>query len=429
MTENDYASNRVPMQSRIGIIKVTLVRIGYLTSLGQFMLGATLGHSMTFRDAILATFFGSLILEFVSLGLGLAGMKEGLSTSILAKWCGFGKIGSAIIGLAIATSLLGWFGIQNSVLAEGIQYTFDYKINFTLTSALSGLCLTFLVAFGFRALSFTALISVPLFFIVIGYIFFILTKDFNIIDVFNKIPNGNRLTISEGATIVAGGCIAGTLTTPDISRYCRNTKDVILMSTISIIVGPFIVTGIAILIAHALNTADVVKIMTTSAGVIGLLTVILSAIKVNDVNLYSSSLGIANTIEIFTGKKFKYFQLTLIVGCIGTLLSMLGILTHFTNFLSLLGTIFPPITGVMLVDYYILRTSRKILDASRENGMLPNELSTPLIGWPAIMACILGAIVGIEVKVGIPSLNSILMASIVYFLLMKTKIFIFENKN
>ncbi len=129
MTENDYASNRVPMQSRIRIIKVTLVRIGYLTSLGQFMLGATLGHSMTFRDAILATFFGSLILEFVSLGLGLAGMKEGLSTSILAKWCGFGKIGSAIIGLAIATSLLGWFGIQNSVLAEGIQYTFDYKIN------------------------------------------------------------------------------------------------------------------------------------------------------------------------------------------------------------------------------------------------------------------------------------------------------------
>lgn len=56
MTENDYASNRVPMQSRIGIIKVTLVRIGYLTSLGQFMLGATLGHSMTFMDAILATF-------------------------------------------------------------------------------------------------------------------------------------------------------------------------------------------------------------------------------------------------------------------------------------------------------------------------------------------------------------------------------------
>lgn len=83
----------------------------------------------------------------------------------------------------------------------------------------------------------------------------------------------------------------------------------------------------------------------------------------------------------------------------------------------------------MLVDYYILQTSRKVLDASRENGVLPNELSTPLIGWSAIIACILGAIIGIEVKVGIPSLNSILMASLVYFLLMKTKIFIFENKN
>ncbi|WP_269763716.1 hypothetical protein [Xenorhabdus bovienii] len=32
--------------------------------------------------------------------------------------------------------------------------------------------------------------------------------------------------------------------------------------------------------------------------------------------------------------------------------------------------------GMLLVDYYILRTHRKMLDESRQKGNLPNETST-----------------------------------------------------
>jgi len=41
------------------------------------MLGATLGHAMTFNPAMLATFLGSLILEFVSLGWVLQARVKG----------------------------------------------------------------------------------------------------------------------------------------------------------------------------------------------------------------------------------------------------------------------------------------------------------------------------------------------------------------
>ncbi|MDR5614295.1 cytosine permease [Arsenophonus sp.] len=100
---------------------------------------------------------------------------------------------------------------------------------------------------------------------------------------------------------------------------------------------------------------------------------------------------------------------------------MAGILNHFVDFLSMLGVIFPPIAGVMLVDYYILKTSRKILDETREKGLLPDDSSTPLIGWSAIIACIIGTVVGVIFNFGIPSLNSILTSGIAYWLLMKTK--------
>lgn len=70
--------------------------MGMTAILSQFMLRAALGNSMTFWEAMLASCLGSLLLEFVSFGIGFAGMKEGLSTSLLSRWCGFGRLGSAI---------------------------------------------------------------------------------------------------------------------------------------------------------------------------------------------------------------------------------------------------------------------------------------------------------------------------------------------
>ncbi|QBY45590.1 cytosine permease [Arsenophonus nasoniae] len=287
----------------------------------------------------------------------------------------------------------------------------------TIAQAIKGHSLTTLVAFGVKALNWTAKISVPLFSLVVGWIFFLLVKDHNIINLITTTPTGTAMSLSAAITAVVGGCMTGAFTTPDISRYCQSSKHVFWMTLTSIVIGEFIVNGIAILIAHALNTHDVVTIMGQTAGWIGLLTVILSAIKINDLNLYSSSLGVASAVEGLTGKKLPYVWLTITLGCIGTILSVLGILEEFVTFLTFLGILFPPIIGVMLIDYYIIHTNRKILDSSRQTGELPSLTSIPLVGWNAIISCLLGSVVGATTDVGIPSLNSLLSASITYWIL------------
>ncbi|WP_406706347.1 hypothetical protein [Sodalis sp.] len=98
INKNDHAYNRVPTSSRASLLNATLVRMGMMTSLSQFMVGATLGHSMTFGQAMLATVLGSLILEIVSLGMGLVGMKEGLCTSLLACWPAGAGSGASVRG-------------------------------------------------------------------------------------------------------------------------------------------------------------------------------------------------------------------------------------------------------------------------------------------------------------------------------------------
>ncbi|CNH10643.1 cytosine permease [Yersinia pekkanenii] len=412
---DDYSVSRLPLSAKSSFLSVTLVRVGAITTLAQFMLGATLGHAMTFSQAMLATFLGSLLLQFVSLGLGIAGAREGLSISLLARWCGFGRVGSVIIGSGIAISLLGWFGILNAVFANSLNHMLGDWISFSWAAALSGMALTILVAFGFRALSWTAKLAVPVFFLAIGWISLNLLAGHKIADLVVVVPTGTPITIAAGATMVAGGYIVGALMTPDISRYCKNSRHVFWMTMACILVGEFIVNGVAILIAHALNTDDVVTIMIQTSGWIGLLTVILATIKINDVCLYSSSLALTNVVEGITGNKWSRTWLTVLLGIVGTLLSIVGILDKFTDFLTLLGVIFPPISGVMMVDYYVLRTSRKLLDTSRQTQSLPE--STPLIGWKAIAACVVGTIGGMNIELGIPSFNSLIIASTIYWMI------------
>ncbi|GKV94074.1 cytosine permease [Pectobacterium aroidearum] len=414
---DDYPVSRVPLSVRLPFLNVALVHIGMLTALDQFMLGAVLGHSMMLSQAFLAIFIGSAIFGVVTVGLGYAGMKEGMSGSLLARWCGFGRIGSVLIGLVIAVSLIGWFGVQNAVFAKALNFAMADKLGFGWSAALSGIALTLLVAFGFRALRFTAKIAVPMFVIVVGYISIMTLSGHNIAELIASAPNGAAISISAGATMVVGGCIVASLITPDMTRYSQTGKHVFWMTMLSIIVGEFIVNGLAIIIARALNTADVVTIMSQAAGGIGLIAVIFSTLRVNDINLYSSSLGIANAIEGVTGRKLRYVSITLVIGLIGTLLSVAGILDRFIDFLTLLGVLFPPIIGVMLVDYYILRTHRALLDASRAEGQLPDSAQTPLIGWPAIIASIVGAIVGLAFEWGVPAFNSILAASLIYWII------------
>ncbi|MBD2814961.1 cytosine permease [Xenorhabdus sp. Flor] len=410
--------SRMPQQQRLSLLSVAVVHMGMLTALDQFMLGAVLGSSMTLTDAFIVIFIGSLIFGIVTFGLGFAGMREGLSGSLLARWCGFGRIGSVLIGLVIAVSLLGWFGIQNAIFAKSLNFASGNKLGFGLSAAISGTLLTILVAFGFRALRFTARIAVPMFILLVAYISTIVLSGesgqrwYKIL----KLPYSDEtLSISAGITIVVGGAIVASLMTPDLTRYTKSGKHVLGITLLTIIAGEFVINGLAILIAKALNTADVVTIMSQAAGGAGLFVVVCSTLRVNDLNLYSSSLGIINAVEGITGKKLRYPPTTIIIGILGTLFSILGILDRFVDFLTVLGVVFPPILGVMLVDYYILRSYRKVLDESKQKGNLPNE--TPTIGWTAIIASIIGSVIGLTIEWGVPTINSLLMASVVYWLI------------
>ena len=49
---------------------------------------------------------------------------------------------------------------------------------------------------------------------------------------------------------------------------------------------------------------------------------------------------------------------TIVLGVVGSVLAAAGILGHFTDFLIVLGVAFPPIAGIMVAEYFVVKQWR-----------------------------------------------------------------------
>lgn len=420
---DDYALKRVPMDKRYSWFNVAVQRFGQLSALAQFFLAAMIGIGMSFWDAMLAITIGSVILEIVTIFVGIAGMREGLSTSVLARWSGFGKHGSALVGIAMTLSLVGWFGIQNEVFAAGMTQLVP-AVPQAVMAMLGGLAVTLIVVYGFKYMGWVAYLSVPAFLALATWSIGSELQKHSISDLMSSPPPGEPISLAVGTTIVAGGFIVGAVMTPDMTRFNRSAGDVIKQTVVGVTLGEYFVGVIGVLLAHALkltagSAGSVITIIQSTTGTIGLIILVSSIIKINDWNLYPSSLGLTNAIETLTGARINRVWVACVLGFIGSVLSAVGIASQFETILVTLGVVFPPIAGIMIVDYFILRTWRKELDESRANNdalpsMAPSWVPAGVIAW------ILGALVGQFVtQFGIPSLNSLFATMVIYYVLGK----------
>ncbi|MFB5190618.1 purine-cytosine permease family protein [Alicyclobacillus fastidiosus] len=412
---DDYSLSRVPESERRHWFGIATMRFGQMSALSQFLLGATLGFGMSFWQAFWALTLGAVILEIISIFVGIAGMKEGLSTTMLVRWTGFGRLGSVVVSIVIAISLVGWFGVQNQVFADGLNQLLGGPI--WLWSIVTGALVTVVVIYGFLSMGFTAYITVPLFMVIA---FFSIGRELTHYSFGHLVSMGSPgpvLTLGAAASMVAGGFITGAIISPDMTRYNRSVADVIKQTVLGITLGEYVIGLIGVLLAHAMKSANVITIVMSTSGVIGTVVLVTATLKINDWNLYSSSLGIVNLFDVVFRKRISRVGVTIVFGAVGTLLSVLGILNQFEGFLTLLGVAVPPVGGIMVVEYFLIRRYKDELQSSRERGVLPSAYES----WnPITLVSWIGAfLVGEFVKWGIPSINSLVVAALAYFVLSK----------
>lgn len=411
---DDFALSRVPLDARKPWFGIAVQRFGQVSALSQFLLGATLGYSMTFANAALAFVLGSIILEVIMCVVGIIGQKEGLNTALLARWTGFGEIGASLVGLAIGISLIGWFGIQSAISAESLNVLMPGIMPSWGWSLIFGLAVTAIVAFGFKGMQLLANITVPLFLILVAWSVISELSKHSLVSLMTSPAPGPTMSVWAGTGIVAGGLIVGAIITADMTRYNRSKADVIKQTVVGVTLGEFVIGLAGVLLAHAAASGNIVAIVTSSIGFIGLIIVITGTLKINDWNLYSSSLGLVNFISTTFNKNLHRVSITVVLGIVGSVLAAAGILSQFIDFLIILGVAFPPIAGIIVAEYFVVKKWRGDLDATREDGTLP--ITAPRIVPATIIIWVVSAGVGYFVTWGIPPIIALVTSLVLYII-------------
>ncbi len=97
------------------------------------------------------------------------------------------------------------------------------------------------------------------------------------------------------------------------------------------------------------------------------------------------------------------------LGVVGSVLAAVGFLDAFTPFLIVLGVVFPPIAGIMVAEYFVVKRWRRELSESEGlPATSPTWVPATLVIWAV------AALVGYFVAVGIPSINSVVIAFVLY---------------
>ncbi|MEV8068861.1 cytosine permease [Streptomyces sp. NPDC085995] len=410
---DDYALSRVPRDKRLGFWTMLLQWLAQSGSISQFTLGATIGVGMSFAGAFWAFTLGAVILEVVIFAIGLAGMREGLATPLLTRWAGFGRNGSALVSLVISISLVGWFGVQNTIFGDSVASLVGGPS--WLWCVVAGAAITVLVIFGFRYMAVFAKIVTPLFFAMVAWSVTDALSEHSLSELIHSPAPGQTIPLSVAATAIAGGYMTGAIVSPEMTRYNRKGSHVFLQSASSMILSEYIVGLTGVLLGHMVGNGQVSQIVLSTSGVFGVLVVLMSTAKINDWNLYGSSLGVVNFFQVVFAKRLHRGAVTIVLGLAGTALSAVGIMTHFTDFLSVLGVAIPPVGGIIVAEYWIVRRMRAPLDATRDAGTLPATSPT----WVPMSLAIWAAAfcVGKFYDGGIPALNSLLTAFVLYAVL------------
>jgi cytosine permease len=217
------------------------------------------------------------------------------------------------------------------------------------------------------------------------------------------------------ANLTPAASIALFMAAADTSRYARSRKTALWTCMVTSFVAFCIVSILGIFSAIVAGTWDPVQVMANMGlTAIGLPFLILASWTTNTLNIYWGGLALTN----ITNGKINRRLATFITALAGIVVAIIGVysLDGLINFFTIIGTLLGPVTGIMIVDYYLIRKRRIEVGALLDDG-------GPYGYWKgfnpaAVIAWVIGAVVfNVVPDAWIPVLPSILVGGILYYVL------------
>jgi len=414
---DDFSREPVPQDKTYSGIHIALIIVGGTIGIPIFLMAAQIGGSLGLQRAAMAFSIGCLVLGSMGALTSYVGAKTRYSTYMLTEFA-FGRNGAKLANFVVAAALIGWYGVISNVFGQAAYHVlnelYGISVSISATVIIGSLLMVGVSISGFKGIDKLALVLVPA---MAGFMIYTVSLSYGSIQSWD-IPTGvsEPLTFPLAVSAVIGSYIAGVIIQPDYSRFARNIQHAMWAVFIALGISFPVVQFLAAVPSVATGEQDLMAIMLSlGIGVPAFLLLLLGSWSSNVLNLYSSSLSLAT---IFT--RVHLWQLTVVVGVIGTAIAFLQVQDYLVNYLILLGIAIPPIGSIYIVDVLFVR--RGYCD----DNALDRE---PGVDIRAFIAWFIASTAGylasenIFTILGIASMDTILVASIVYAALKAPRIY------
>lgn len=402
----DYANGRIPASARRSTLTMFMIMLGFTFFSASMWAGQNLAAGLDFKGFILALLLGGAILGAYTGALGYIGAESGLSLDLLAQRS-FGKKGSWLPSAMIGITQMGWFGVGLAMFAIPVAKELlglDVSPDFMpwqgyLLVAIAGILMTASAYFGIKSLTIVSYIAVPLVAILgtVAMILAVHNGDTGLVEQFAK--GTKDLGVIAGAGLVIGSFVSGGTATPNFTRFAKNGKIAAIVTVCAFFLGNSLMFFFGAVSSIYVGGNDIFEVMLNlNLFYVAVLVLGLNIWTTNDNALYTTGLGFAN----ITGLSKK--AMVLVAGIIGTVAAV-WLYWNFCGWLNVLNCTLPPVGIILILGYFLHRK-----EYQDENA------ATKTVDWFAVLGVVAGAVVANLLHWGIPSINGMFTAAVIYLL-------------
>lgn len=378
----DYEHGVVPQDQRKGWLSIAFVWIAIGIDLSGAFLGVALAAGMDFAPAMAATGLGSLLLGLLAMACAYVGSATGLSTAMISRAV-FGRIGGAVLAIAITVSMVGWFAVQAGFFGQNAQIAFTeftgLDVPVQVFTGIGGVLMAITAFWGYRSINRLSTVAVPLLLLllIVGVVVAFSTRGTDALST----PVETTIGFGAAVSLVMGIFILGVVMAPDMARWAKTPKQAMAAGFVGFFFGNAIILVVAIVLARVMDASELMTIFfALGLGGIAVIVLILAQWTTNTTNLYSAGLAFSSI-----SARLSRRSVTVVLGIIGIVVGVIGAADYFVPFILLIGTVIAPYGGVYLASYF----------TGRRTARWQHGADVPTVDVLSVIAWVVGILVAL----------------------------------
>ncbi|CAM3761495.1 cytosine permease [Ectopseudomonas alcaliphila] len=401
--DSDYPLSEVPNGARKGLFSTAILLFGFTFFTATMFAGGKIGMAFDFTTLLWAAVIGNLLLGLYAAVLGLIACRSGLNSVLMGRFC-FGEMGSKLSDVLLGFTQIGWYAWGTATIAIVLVKILGLPESLTIPLMVLfgfGFCLTAFV--GYKGLDLLSRVAVPAMLVLLVASLWIATRDIGGLAGLLAVEPSESMSLSVAITLVFGTFVSGATQATNWTRFAKSGRIAVLAS----LFGFFIGNGLMIIAgaygAIVYQQPDVVEVLVLQGlSMAAVVMLFLNLWTTQDNTIYNFAAAGCNLLR--TGKRKT---VTLVGAGIGTLLAIGGMYEMLIPFLILLGSIIPPIGGVIMADFFYGHRARypKLAD-----------VRLPTFNWVGLGAYLIGAL-SAYFSPWVAPLVGIAVAAVVYVVL------------